>query len=173
MGTHEYEPIAARYRVPVVITGFEPLDLLQGILLAVRQLEQGRAFVENAYSRVVLPQGNAPARRLLEEVFEVCDRKWRGLGIIPKSGLRLRHEYRDHDAEKLFDLGVVETCESPLCISGQILKGQKKPKECPAFGRECTPETPLGATMVSSEGACAAYYAYGRHLEPAEDPACR
>ena len=173
MGTHEYEPIAARYRVPVVITGFEPLDLLQGILLAVRQLEQGRAFVENAYSRVVLPQGNAPARRLLEEVFEVCDRKWRGLGIISKSGLRLRHEYRDHDAEKLFDLGVVETCESPLCISGQILKGQKKPKECPAFGRECTPETPLGATMVSSEGACAAYYAYGRHLEPAEDPACR
>jgi hydrogenase expression/formation protein HypD len=168
MGTREYGPISARYKVPIVITGFEPVDLLQGILLAVRQLEEGRATVENAYARVVAPQGNPPARALLGEVFEICDRKWRGIGIVPKSGLRLRYEYRDHDAEKLFDLDEVETRESPLCISGQILKGLKKPKDCPAFGKQCTPDTALGATMVSSEGACAAYYAYGRHLEMKE-----
>jgi len=168
MGTREYEPIAARYKVPVVITGFEPLDLLQGILLAVRQLEEGRAEVENAYARVVGADGNASARALVEDVFEVCDRKWRGIGIIPKSGLRLRHEYRGHDAEKLYDLEELETRESPLCISGQILKGLKKPKDCPAFGTACTPDSPLGATMVSSEGACAAYHAYGRHLEAKE-----
>ena len=164
MGTAEYEPIAARYRVPIVITGFEPVDLLQGILLAVRQLEEGRATVENAYARVVGPAGNLPARARVGDVFEVCDRKWRGIGIVPKSGLRLRYEYREHDAEKLYELEDVETSESPLCISGQILKGVKKPKDCPAFGKQCTPDTPLGATMVSSEGACAAYYAYGRHL---------
>jgi hydrogenase expression/formation protein HypD len=168
MGTSEYEPIAARYGVPIVITGFEPVDLLQGILLAVRQLEEGRARVENAYARVVAQAGNLPARSLLDEVFEVCDRKWRGIGIVPKSGLRLRYEYRDHDAEKLFDLQDLETHESPLCISGQILKGLRKPRDCPAFGRRCTPDSPLGATMVSSEGACAAYYAYGRHLETKE-----
>jgi hydrogenase expression/formation protein HypD len=173
MGTREYDPIAARYRVPVVITGFEPLDLLQGILQAVQQLESGRAEVENAYGRVVSAAGNSPARALLDEVFEVCDRKWRGLGIIPKSGLRLRHEYRDHDAERRFELEAVEADESPLCISGQILKGRKKPVDCPAFGRECTPSTPLGATMVSSEGACAAYFAYGRHLERRTEEACR
>jgi hydrogenase expression/formation protein HypD len=168
MGTTEYEPIAARYKVPIVITGFEPVDLLQGILLAVRQLEEGRAEVENAYARVVAPAGNVPARSLVNEVFEVCDRKWRGIGIVPKSGLRLRYEYRDHDAERIFEVDDLETNESPLCISGQILKGLKKPKQCPAFGKQCTPETPLGATMVSSEGACAAYYAYGRHLEAKE-----
>jgi hydrogenase expression/formation protein HypD len=173
MGTREYAPIADRYKVPVVITGFEPLDLLQGILQALRQLESGRAEVENAYSRVVAAEGNPPARALIDEVFEVCDRKWRGLGIIPKSGLRLRHEYRDHDAERRFELEAVEADESPLCISGQILKGQKKPVDCPAFGRECTPATPLGATMVSSEGACAAYFAYGRHLERRKEEACR
>ncbi len=165
MGTGEYEPISARYRVPIVITGFEPVDLLQGILLAVRQLEEGRAQVENAYARVVGEPGNIPARALVDEVFEVCDRKWRGIGSIPKSGLRLRHEYREHDAEKLFELTDLETRESPLCISGQILRGLKKPKDCPAFGKACTPDQPLGATMVSSEGACAAYFAYGRHLE--------
>ena len=168
MGTTEYEPIAARYKVPIVITGFEPVDLLQGILLAVRQLEEGRATVENAYARVVGPAGNPPARTLIDSVFEVCDRKWRGIGIVSKSGLRLRYEYRDHDADKVFEVDDLETNESPLCISGQILKGMKKPKDCPAFGRQCTPDTPLGATMVSSEGACAAYYAYGRHLETKE-----
>ena len=165
MGTREYEPIAARYGVPIVITGFEPLDLLQGILLAVRQLEEGRAGVENAYGRVVSPPGNPSARALVDEVFEVCDRKWRGIGIIPKSGLRLCFEYRVHDAEKIFELEDLATCESPLCISGQILKGLKKPADCPAFGKACTPDTPLGATMVSAEGACAAYYAYGRHID--------
>ena len=167
MGTREYEPIAARYRVPIVITGFEPVDLLQGILLAVRQLEEGRSGVENAYARVVGAPGNGPARALVEDVFEVCDRKWRGIGTIPKSGLRLRHEYRDWDAEKLFELSDIETRESPLCISGQILKGLRKPKDCPAFGKACTPDRPLGATMVSSEGACAAYFAYGRHRQEA------
>ena len=168
MGTREYEPIAERYRVPIVITGFEPVDLLRGILLAVRQLEAGRAEVENAYARVVGDAGNPPARALVDDVFEVCDRKWRGIGIVPKSGLRLRWEYRDHDAGRLFELDEMETHESPVCISGQILKGLRKPKDCPAFGKTCTPETPLGATMVSSEGACAAYYAYGRHLEAKE-----
>jgi hydrogenase expression/formation protein HypD len=168
MGTSEYAPIAARYRVPIVITGFEPVDLLQGILLAVRQLEEGRAELENAYARVVAPEGNRPARALVEDVFEVCDRKWRGIGIVPKSGLRLRYEYRDLDAERIFDLVDLETRESPLCISGQILKGVRKPKDCPAFGKACTPDSPLGATMVSSEGACAAYFAYGRHLEAKE-----
>jgi hydrogenase expression/formation protein HypD len=161
MGTAEYVPVAARYRVPIVITGFEPVDLLRGILQAVRQLESGRAEVENAYARVVGAAGNAGARALVGEVFEVCDRKWRGIGIVPKSGLRLRYEYRGQDAEKRFELEDVEAPESSLCISGQILKGRKKPRECPAFGKQCTPDTPLGATMVSSEGACAAYFAYG------------
>ena len=165
MGYREYESITRCYRTPIVITGFEPVDLLEGVLLAVRQLEEGRAAVENAYPRVVSREGNPSARELIAEVFEVCDRKWRGIGTIPKSGYRLRHEYRDHDAERLYDLEAIETLESPACISGQILKGLKKPKDCPAFGTSCTPETPLGATMVSSEGACAAYYAYGRHLK--------
>jgi len=167
MGTAEYAPIAARYRVPVVITGFEPVDLLEGILMTVRQLERGAAAVETQYRRAVRPEGNPASRRLLDDVFEVCDRKWRGIGAIPKSGFRLRHEFRDHDAERLFDVGAIETREAALCISGQILKGVKKPRDCPAFGTQCTPEAPLGATMVSSEGACAAYYAYGRHREVA------
>jgi hydrogenase expression/formation protein HypD len=163
MGTAEYAPIAARYRVPIVITGFEPIDMLEGVLMAVRQLEAGRAMVETQYARAVRPEGNVASRRLLDEVFEVCDRQWRGVGSIPKSGYRLRYEYRAHDAERLFDVGAIVTRESPLCISGQILKGLKKPRDCPAFGTQCTPERPLGATMVSAEGACAAYYAYGRH----------
>jgi hydrogenase expression/formation protein HypD len=165
MGTAEYEPIASRYKVPIVITGFEPVDLLHGILQVVRQLEGGHAVVENAYARVVSPSGNPSGRALLLEVFEGCDRKWRGLGLIPKSGLRLRYEYRDYDAERRFELEALETCESPDCISGQILRGVKKPLDCPAFGKSCRPDTPLGATMVSAEGACAAYYAYGRHKE--------
>jgi hydrogenase expression/formation protein HypD len=165
MGVAEYQPIARHYRTPVVIAGFEPLDLLDGIYRAVCQLEEGRAEVENAYSRVVGQGGNPACLKLLDEVFEVCDRKWRGVGSIPKSGYRLRHEYRDHDAERRFEVEDIETHESTLCISGQVLRGIKKPRDCPAFGKGCTPQTPLGATMVSSEGACAAYYAYGRHLE--------
>jgi hydrogenase expression/formation protein HypD len=165
MGYEEYEPIASAYRVPIVITGFEPVDLLQGVLMVVRQLEEGRHEVENAYSRVLGRGGNAAARALMFEVFEVCDRKWRGVGSIPKSGYKLRWEYREHDAERLFEVEDIRTSESPLCISGLVLKGVKRPTECPAFGRECTPRHPLGATMVSAEGACAAYYGSGRHLE--------
>lgn len=165
MGTSEYEAIARRHRVPIVITGFEPLDLLEGVLRAVRQLEQGRAEVEVAYSRAVRPEGNAAARRLVADVFEVCDRRWRGLGPLPRSGHRLREEYKDHDAGRLFAVAELETQESPRCISGEVLRGAKRPGDCPAFGRECTPATPLGATMVSAEGACAAYYACGRHRE--------
>jgi hydrogenase expression/formation protein HypD len=168
MGTAEYGPIARHYRVPVVITGFEPLDLLEGVLRTVQQLEAGRAEVENAYARAVRPEGNPASRRLIEDVFEVCDRKWRGVGLIPKSGFKLRYEYRAYDAERLFEVDWIETQESSLCISGQVLKGLKKPHDCPAFGKQCTPQSPLGATMVSAEGACAAYYAYGRHLEPVQ-----
>jgi hydrogenase expression/formation protein HypD len=167
MGFTEYEPIARRYRVPIVITGFEPLDLLEGVLRTVQQLEAGRAEVENQYGRAVRREGNPQSKDLIEDVFEVCDRKWRGVGLIPKSGFKLRYEYRAHDAEQLFEVDDIETQESSVCISGQILKGLKKPHQCPAFGKECTPLTPLGATMVSAEGACAAYYAYGRHLETA------
>jgi hydrogenase expression/formation protein HypD len=170
MGCSEYEPIARRYRVPIVITGFEPVDLLEGVLFALRQLEAGRAEVENAYRRAVRSEGNPASRRLLEDVFEVCDRKWRGVGLIPKSGFRLSYEYRAFDAERRFEVADIETQESTVCISGQILKGLKKPHDCPAFGRQCTPLAPLGATMVSSEGACAAYYAYGRHLESSQAP---
>ena len=165
MGQAEYEPIARRYRVPIVITGFEPVDLLEGVLLTVRQLEDGRAEVENPYARVVRREGNPVSKRLIDDVFEVADRKWRGIGLIPKSGYKLRVEYRDHDAERIFEVDDIETHESSDCISGEILQGLKKPHDCPAFGKECTPQNPLGATMVSSEGACAAYYTYGRHLE--------
>jgi hydrogenase expression/formation protein HypD len=165
MGYREYEPISARYQVPIVITGFEPLDLLEGTLMTVRQLEGGKAEVENQYTRVVAREGNRVAQDLVNKVFEVCDRKWRGVGSIPKSGYKLRYEFRDHDAERLFEVEEIDTQESSLCISGLVLKGVKKPHDCPAFGKECTPDRPLGATMVSAEGACAAYYAYGRHLQ--------
>jgi hydrogenase expression/formation protein HypD len=166
VGTREYEAIARHYRVPVVVTGFEPVDLLDGIRRAVRQLESGVARVENQYSRVVTAHGNVAAQRLVWEAFEVCDRQWRGVGRIPKSGLRLRWELRDHDAERRFDVGAVEAREPAECISGQILRGLKRPPDCPAFGTRCTPATPLGATMVSAEGACAAYHAYGRRASP-------
>jgi hydrogenase expression/formation protein HypD len=166
MGHEDYEPIAARYRVPIVITGFEPVDLLQGVLQVVRQLEAGRAEVENAYSRAVHRAGNPAARRLVGEVFAVCDRHWRGVGLIPRSGYRLRDDYAAHDAERLFEVGSVAAREPAVCISGQVLQGLKKPTDCPAFGKQCTPQTPLGATMVSAEGACAAYHAYGRRLPP-------
>ena len=165
MGYHEYEPLAARFRVPIVITGFEPLDILQGTLMVIRQLEAGTHLVENQYPRVVQREGNRPAQELVNKVFEVCDRKWRGVGSIPKSGYKLRYEFRQHDAERIFEVKEINTQEPAICISGQILRGIKKPCDCPAFGKQCTSENPLGATMVSSEGACAAYYAYGRHLE--------
>ena len=162
MGFREYEALSARYKVPIVVSGFEPVDLLQGIWMAVTQLEAGRAEVENQYARTVGRDGNRIAREMLLEAFEVVDRKWRGVGTIPKSGYRIRHEYRDYDAERRFDVDAITAEESPLCISGLVLRGLKRPNECAAFGTRCTPETPLGATMVSGEGACAAYYQYGR-----------
>jgi hydrogenase expression/formation protein HypD len=165
VGYREYEPLAAKYHIPIVITGFEPIDLLEGILMTVRQLEAGRAEVENQYPRIVQRDGNKPARELVEKVFEVCDRKWRGVGAIPNSGYGLRPEFREFDAEEIFQTQSIQTLESTICISGSVLRGARKPHQCPAFGKECTPIHPLGATMVSAEGACAAYYAYGRHLE--------
>jgi len=166
MGYSEYDPISARHRVPIVITGFEPLDILEGTLMTIRQLEEGRATVENQYSRILDRSGNQPAQQLIRKVFEVGDRKWRGIGSIPMSGYHLRDEFSQHDAEKLFDVAEIATLEPDICISGEILRGIKKPHDCPAFGTLCTPQHPLGATMVSAEGACAAYYAYGRHLNP-------
>jgi hydrogenase expression/formation protein HypD len=165
MGYTEYEPVSSQYKVPITITGFEPLDLLQGTLMVVRQLEAGAAKVENHYSRVLNRDGNLPARKLVDSVFEVCNRKWRGVGNIADSGYRLNPDYRDYDAEHIFEVTEIDTKESAICISGQILRGIKKPHDCTAFGTMCTPLTPLGATMVSAEGACAAYYAYGRHLD--------
>jgi len=165
MGYREYEPISARFRVPIVITGFEPLDILEGILMTVRQLELGKWEVENQYPRVVKREGNLIAQDLVNKVFEVGDRKWRGVGSIPKSGYKLRYELRDHDAERIFEVDEIDIQEPAVCISGLVLRGVKKPHDCPAFGERCTPEHPLGATMVSAEGACAAYYAYGRHLQ--------
>jgi hydrogenase expression/formation protein HypD len=162
MGFEEYEPIAEKYRVPIVVTGFEPIDLLQGIHLAVAALEEGRIGVENQYARSVHRQGNAAARQILEEVFEVCDRQWRGVGAIPGSGWRLREAYAAHDASLRFAVEDLHADESPDCIAGLILQGRKKPHECPAFGKACTPETPLGAPMVSTEGACSAYHQYAR-----------
>jgi hydrogenase expression/formation protein HypD len=164
MGYREYEPMSVRFRVPIVITGFEPLDILQGTLMTIRQLEEGRAEVENEYSRILGREGNRPAQRLVDSVFEIADRKWRGIGTIPNSGYTLRREYCDYDAEKIFSVEGIDTREPEICISGQILRGIKKPHDCPAFGTLCSPQRPLGATMVSAEGACAAYYAYGRHL---------
>lgn len=162
MGYTEYEPMVAKYRVPVVVTGFEPLDILHGVLLCIRQLEEGRAEVENQYARVVRREGSPPAHELLAEVFEVVPRKWRGLGPIPRSGLGLKPAYAAFDAECRFGLAGREVEESPDCLSGLVLQGRIKPHECPAFGTRCTPGHPLGATMVSSEGACAAYYRYRR-----------
>lgn len=170
MGTWQYQPLVERYRVPIVVTGFEPLDVLAGIHAAVRQLETGRAEMENAYARAVVPPGNVAAQKMLEDVFEVTDRTWRGIGAIPHSGWRLREAYRAFDAEAKFAVTHIQTEESALCHSGDVLQGRMKPNMCPAFGKQCTPRTPLGATMVSSEGACAAYYQYGRFaaLETAE-----
>jgi hydrogenase expression/formation protein HypD len=162
MGYWEYPPIAERYHVPIVVTGFEPVDILQGVLLAVRQLEDGRCQAENAYTRTVTFEGNRAAQQVIDQVFETCDRKWRGIGLIPASGWRLRPAYLNYDAETRFQVQDIQPTESPLCIAGQILQGLKKPHQCSAFGNPCTPEHPLGATMVSSEGACAAYYKYSK-----------
>ena len=164
MGYEEYEPIAREFHVPIVPTGFEPVDLLAGILKTVELLEEGRAEVVNRYGRVVSREGNPVAQKIISEVFEVTDRQWRGIGLIPGSGLALREAYADYDAEKKFDVAHICPAESPLCMSGSVLQGILKPDGCPAFGRECTPEHPLGATMVSSEGACAAYYNYHRNF---------
>jgi hydrogenase expression/formation protein HypD len=165
MGYWEYEPLVKKYNIPIVVTGFEPLDVLEGIRRTVKQLEDGRAEVENAYSRAVQFEGNLPAQQMLANVFEVTDRTWRGIGMIPQSGWKLNGAYREYDAESRFDVGDIQTQESSLCRSGEVLQGMIKPNQCEAFGKECTPRKPLGATMVSSEGACAAYYQYGRFKE--------
>ena len=162
MGYEEYLPLAEKYKVPIVVTGFEPVDILQGVYMAVQQLEEGRYEVENQYSRSVLREGNIPAKKLLGEVFQTSNRTWRGIGEIPMSGYSLQPQFHDFDAERIFHVENIKTAESPLCIAGQVLQGLKKPHECTAFGKECNPEHPLGAPMVSSEGACAAYYHFGR-----------
>ena len=168
MGYWEYPSLADQFKIPIVVTGFEPLDLLDGIRRAVIQLEKGEHRVENAYERIVSYAGNLEAQQLLAEVFEVTDRAWRGIGVIPKSGWRLSDKYRAFDAEERFQISGIHTAESPLCKAGDVLRGAIKPAQCPAFGTDCTPRRPLGATMVSSEGACAAYFNYGRLLSAEE-----
>ncbi|MGB2867589.1 MAG: hydrogenase formation protein HypD [Bacteroidota bacterium] len=162
VGYEEYLPIAEKYRIPIVVTGFEPVDILQGIMMTVGQLERGEHRVENQYARSVRREGNTPARALLAKVFEITDRAWRGIGVIPRSGYKLRQEFSSFDAECIFDIQAVSRQESSRCVAGEILQGLRKPPECPAFARECNPEHPLGAPMVSSEGSCAAYYHYRR-----------
>jgi hydrogenase expression/formation protein HypD len=163
MGYWEYIPIAKEYNIPIVVTGFEPLDICRGILEVINLLESGNSKVHNAYQRAVSLEGNKPAQDMILRVFTKCDRKWRGIGIIPGSGLCLQSRYHEFDAENKFDVRTIQPEESPLCISGLILQGLKKPNDCPAFNKQCTPQTPLGATMVSSEGACAAYFRFGHH----------
>jgi hydrogenase expression/formation protein HypD len=165
MGYWEYPSIAEEYQTPIVVTGFEPLDLVNGIRQTVKLLEEGHIEVQNAYPRVVTYEGNQEAQKLINQVFEPVDRNWRGIGPIPTSGLGLRKAYQDYNVAKRFEIGDIQTSESEICIAGQILQGLKKPSECPAFGTLCTPQNPLGAPMVSSEGACAAYYRYGRKNE--------
>jgi hydrogenase expression/formation protein HypD len=165
VGYEEYYPLAQKYHVPFVVTGFEPLDIVQGIYMCVKQLEEGRAEVENQYARAVLREGNQHAVQLVQEVFEVVPRKWRGIGEIPYSGLGLRSDYVAFDAEKRFAVAAINTEEPADCLSGQVLQGHIKPLQCPAFGTRCTPDHPLGATMVSSEGACAAYYRYRGEMQ--------
>jgi hydrogenase expression/formation protein HypD len=168
MGIEEYFPVAEKYKVPIVVTGFEPLDILQGIAMCVAQLEQGRTDVENQYTRSVRDGGNRPAQDLIKKVFSVVDRKWRGIGTIGRSGLSLSPEYAEFDAEARFGVEAYTAEESPVCISGLIMQGLRKPSDCSAFGETCNPEKPLGAPMVSSEGACAAYFRYRRHDEDRE-----
>lgn len=163
MGYQEYETLVRDFAIPIVVGGFEPVDLLEAILMLVRQLERGEACVENQYVRSVSCQGNLPAQQILKDVFEIADQKWRGIGSIPHSGLRLRPEYAAYDADKIYDLAMITADEPAECISAQVLQGLRKPTDCPAFAIRCTPENPLGAPMVSAEGACAAYYHYRRH----------
>lgn len=165
MGTWQYGPLVERFDLPIVVTGFEPLDVLEGIRRVTAQLVEGRAELDNAYPRVVTEQGNLPAQQMVDDVFAVCDRRWRGIGMIPASGWCLSERYAEFDAETRFDVGAIDSPESQLCRSGEVLQGLIKPNRCEAFGNQCTPRTPLGATMVSSEGACAAYYTYGRFVE--------
>lgn len=164
MGYREYIPIALKYNVPIVVTGFEPIDILQGILMCVNQLESNQPIVTNQYSRVVKEEGNIAAQKIINEVFEITDRKWRGIGLIPNSGYKLKQKFNQFDAEIIFDIKQINTEESALCIAGLVLQGIKKPNECSAFSKECTPESPLGAPMVSTEGACSAYYHYKREI---------
>src|SRR3954468_7879242 len=171
VGFDQYESLAKDYKVPIVVAGFEPLDLLEAINMLIIQLEEGRCEVENQYARSVTRYGNLPAQRAVEEVFEVCDRKWRGIGEIPKSGIRINSTFAAFDAERVFGLEDRTVEESKDCIAAQVLMGLKKPLDCPAFGTLCKPESPLGAPMVSPEGACSAYYQYKRHLAPAALPA--
>jgi hydrogenase expression/formation protein HypD len=166
MGTAEYGPIAREFGAPIIITGFEPVDILEGIAMAVAQLEAGRHAVENQYVRSVRRDGNRPAQELITRVFQIVDRQWRGVGTIPASGLGLRPAFAAFDAEVKFDLKGIQAVEPAACRAGDVLRGRLKPFDCPAFGRECTPEHPLGAPMVSTEGACAAYYNYGRARLP-------
>jgi hydrogenase expression/formation protein HypD len=166
MGYRQYEQMSQEFGVPFVVAGFEPIDLLEAITMLVAQLEEGRAVVENQYVRSVTREGNQPAQRIMEEVFEITDRKWRGVGLIPESGLRLRREFAEYDAEKIFRVEECTAEEPAECISAFVLQGLKKPVDCPAFGVRCTPDSPLGALMVSAEGACAAYYHYRRHSVP-------
>ena len=170
MGYEEYQGLVRDFRIPIVVGGFEPIDLLEAVLMLARQLEKGEARVENQYVRSVSYQGNLPAQRIIQLVFEVADQKWRGIGPIPASGLRLREEFGDYDAARLFGLSSIKVEEPAECISAQVLQGLKKPTDCPAFGMRCTPENPLGAPMVSSEGACAAYYNYRRHEKQCSVP---
>jgi hydrogenase expression/formation protein HypD len=165
MGIDEYYPLAEQYKIPIVVTGFEPVDLVQGILMVVRQLENGEHRLENQYSRIVRPEGNLEARKIISQVFEVSDREWRGIGNIPMSGFELRAEFSAYDANKKFDVNIEKVSESEECIAGLVLKGIKKPHECPQFGKKCRPQSPLGAPMVSSEGACAAYYHFSLAME--------
>lgn len=162
MGIEEYRPLVKKYEVPIVVTGFEPVDILQGILMVVKQLEKGEHRLENQYGRVVRPEGNPEAIKVIEEVFGVSDREWRGVGTIPMSGYHVNPKYRDYDADMKFSISMPKVQENPECIAGQVLKGIKKPHDCPQFGKGCTPERPLGAPMVSSEGACAAYYHFSK-----------
>jgi hydrogenase expression/formation protein HypD len=165
MGLEEYYPLVARYHMPMVVTGFEPVDMLQGILMLVKMLEQGETKLENQYARVVPENGNPTAREIIAKVFEVSNREWRGIGEIPLSGYELRDAYAAYDANKKFSIEVTSAQESKECIAGEVLRGLKKPRECPQFGKKCTPLHPLGAPMVSSEGACAAYYHFSQAME--------
>jgi hydrogenase expression/formation protein HypD len=168
MGLDEYYPLVERYKIPIVVTGFEPVDLMQGILMVVRQLEKSQHELENQYSRVVRPEGNPEAQKVLKQVFEIQDREWRGIGNIPHSGFELREEFAAYDANRKFEVNIEKVPESAECIAGLVLKGIKKPHECPQFGKKCHPQNPLGAPMVSSEGACAAYYHFSNLLESVE-----